>query len=82
MAAVLASVAEGGCAVGGGGRWVAVQWVAVVDGSDGGEKERRGMRGEREITMRERERMRRRELMKSLSERLRGKKIWGNFVRG
>ena len=27
-------------------------------------------------------RMRRRELMKSLSERLRGKKFWGNFVRG
>ena len=27
-------------------------------------------------------RLRRRELMKSLSERLRGKKIWGNFVRG
>ena len=59
-----------------------MQWVAVADGSDGGEKERRGMRGEREITMRKRERMRRRELMKSLSERLRGKKIWGNFVRG
>ena len=54
-AAVLALVAEGGCAVGGGGRWVAVQWVAVVDGSDGGEKERRGMRGEREIIMKESE---------------------------
>ena len=54
-AAVLALVAEGGCAVGGGGRWVAVQWVAVVDGSDGGEKERRGMRGEREITVKESE---------------------------
>ena len=37
------------------GRWVAVQWVAVADGSDGGEKERRGMRGEREITLRESE---------------------------
>ena len=54
-AAMLALVAEGGCAVGGGGRWVAVQWVAVVDGSDGGEKERRGMRGEREIIMKESE---------------------------
>ena len=53
--AVLALVAEGGCAVGGGGRWVAVQWVAVVDGSDGGEKERRGMRGEREIIVKESE---------------------------
>ena len=50
VAAVLASVAEGGC-----GRWVAVQWVAVADGSDGGEKERIGMRGEREITLRESE---------------------------
>ena len=55
VAAVLALVAEGGCAVGGGGRWVAVQWVVVVDGSDGGEKERRGMRGEREIIMKESE---------------------------
>ena len=54
-AAVLASVAEGGCAVGGGGRWVAVQWVAVADGSDGGEKERRGIKGEREITVKESE---------------------------
>ena len=36
-------------------QWVAVQWVAVVDGSDGGEKERRGVRGEREITIRESE---------------------------
>ena len=34
---------------------VAVQWVAVADGSDGGEKERRGMRGEREITVKESE---------------------------
>ena len=49
-AAVLASVAEGGCTVGGGGRW-----VAVADESDGGEKERRGMRGEREITVKESE---------------------------
>ena len=55
-AAVLASVAEGGCAEGGCGRWVAVQWVAIADESDGGEKERRGMRGEREITVRESER--------------------------
>ena len=34
-------------------QWVAVQWVAVADGSDGGEKERRGVRGESEITVRE-----------------------------
>ena len=34
-------------------QWVAVQWVAVADGSDKGEKERRGVRGEREITVRE-----------------------------
>ena len=34
-------------------QWVVVQWVAVADGSDGGEKERRGVRGEREITVRE-----------------------------
>ena len=39
--------------MGGYGRWVAMQWVAVADGSDGGEKERRGVRGEREITVRE-----------------------------
>ena len=52
---MLASVAKGGCAVGCCGRRVAVQWVAVVDGSDGGEKERRGMRGEREITVKESE---------------------------
>ena len=32
---------------------MAVQWVAVADGSDEGEKERRGVRGEREITVRE-----------------------------
>ena len=34
---------------------VAVQWVAVADGSDEGEKERKGMRGEREITVKESE---------------------------
>ena len=34
-------------------QWVAVQWVAVADGSDEGEKERRGVRGEREINVRE-----------------------------
>ena len=41
--------------MGGGGKWVAVQRVAVVDGSDGGEKERRGIGGEREITVKESE---------------------------
>ena len=34
-------------------QWVVVQWVAMADGSDGGEKERRGVRGEREINVRE-----------------------------
>ena len=52
--AVLASVAEGGCAVGGGGRWVAVQWVAVADGSDGGEKREKRNEG-RKRDYRERE---------------------------
>ena len=32
-----------------------VQWVAVADGSNGGEKERRGVRGEREISVKESE---------------------------
>ena len=33
---------------------MAVQWVAVADGFDGGGgEERRGVRGEREITVRE-----------------------------
>ena len=31
----VALVAEGGYVVGGGGRWVAVQWVVVANGSDG-----------------------------------------------
>ena len=59
-----------------------MQWVAVADGSDGGEKERRGMRGEREITVRESENEKERAYEIPVSVRLRGKKIWGNFVRG
>ena len=35
-------------------QWVVMQWVAVADGSDGGGgEERRGVRGEREITVRD-----------------------------
>ena len=41
--------------MGGGGRKVAMQWVVMADGSEGGEKERRGVRGDREITVRESE---------------------------
>ena len=54
---------EGGCAVGGGGRWV--RW-----------------RGKREITVRESENEKEKAHEIPVSVRLRGKKIWGNFVRG
>ena len=36
----------------GGKRWLCNGW-RLADGSDGGEKVRRGVRGEREITVRE-----------------------------
>ena len=59
-----------------GGRWVAVQWVAVADGSDGGEKERRGVREEREITVREK-RQREKNLGKFCEgERVKGKNLY------
>ena len=64
--------------MGGGGRKVAMQWVVMADGSEGGEKERRGVRGEREITVRESENEKER-AHENPNERLRGENILGIY---
>ena len=64
--------------MGGGGRKVAMQWVVMADGSEGGEKERRGVRGEREITVIESENEKER-AHENPNERLRGENILGIY---
>ena len=64
--------------MGGGGRKVAMQWVVMADGSEGREKERSGVRGEREITVRESENEKERD-HENPNERLRGENILGIY---